>query len=505
MERMLDRFLNQFPMYRVVMYGLLILQTVSILFGFFGVLPYSGSVLLVHALVLFLTTAVVHSFSSKICRIPVNTESSTITALILFFLLWPLGEVKYVFITMAAVVLAHVSKYIFAIKKVHVFNPAAMAVFILGLLGQGVVSWWVGSTVLMPFVAVIGLFIVHKIRRKTMVVWFVFSALVTLTVSSLWNSQSPWETVRLALLSGPLLFFATVMFTEPLTTPSTRRLQMKYGLLVGILYGLQFSVGRLYSSPEFALLVGNMFSFIVSKRQRLTLTVKKVIEEAKGMRSLYFSSDIPVHYLPGQYMEWTLPHTPTDSRGNRRYFTIASSPTETDLQISVKIPYNTISSFKQTLVSLKVGDTIIANQVAGDFILPEDQSIPLVFIAGGVGITPFRSMIAFLVDQHQRRTIHLLYIASDPDEFAYQSLFQQAEKELGIHVHYMLSTKDTSSNWKGLSGRVSKTMIENIVHEPKKYQWFISGPQRLVHSTSHVLTELLIPSHQVHTDYFPGF
>jgi len=114
-----------------------------------------------------------------------------------------------------------------------------------------------------------------------------------------------------------------------------------------------------------------------------------------------------------------------DSRGNRRYFTIASSPTEKELRLGVKF-YPNGSSFKKALASMNEADTIIASQLSGDFIMPSNKKKKLVFIAGGIGITPFRSMIKYLIDTKQKRDIVLIYSNRTKTDVIYKNIFDSA-------------------------------------------------------------------------------
>ena len=113
-------------------------------------------------------------------------------------------------------------------------------------------------------------------------------------------------------------------------------------------------------------------------------------------------------FAAGQYLEWTLPLQQADSRGNRRYFTIASAPTEETVRLGVKFAPDG-SAFKRGLARLQAGDQIVASQLAGSFTLPRHRSRKLVFIAGGICITPFRSMLAELLDRRDARQIIILY------------------------------------------------------------------------------------------------
>src|SRR5579884_4444100 len=105
---------------------------------------------------------------------------------------------------------------------------------------------------------------------------------------------------------------------------------------------------------------------------------------ASNIADFIFQPSHRLAYEPGQYMEFTLAHRKPDSRGNRRYFTLASSPTEDNLRLGVRF-YPEGSSFKRTLSRIDNRSKILAGQLAGDFTLPRDPGQKLVFIAGGIG------------------------------------------------------------------------------------------------------------------------
>src|SRR6202040_4040466 len=106
--------------------------------------------------------------------------------------------------------------------------------------------------------------------------------------------------------------------------------------------------GRLYLTPELALLVGNVFSYLASPKAKYLLRLKARTQLAPDIYELRFTSDRRLRFRPGQYLEWTLGHSRPDSRGNRRYFTIASSEDEREVRIGVKC-HPAASSFKRSL------------------------------------------------------------------------------------------------------------------------------------------------------------
>jgi ferredoxin-NADP reductase len=208
-----------------------------------------------------------------------------------------------------------------------------------------------------------------------------------------------------------------------------------------------------------------------------------------------FAADSKFNYLPGQYIEYTLKVAKADSRGNRRYFTLASSPTEDEVLLGVKF-YDKPSSFKETLLNLRPTDTITAFQVAGDFVLPQNKSKKLVFIAGGIGITPFRSMTKYLLDKNEPRDIILLYANKTNADIVYKSIFDEAEKTLGLKAHYIET--DTV-------GRLSKELITTFVADAQERTFYISGPQAMVTTVKSILNDMNIPDHRIVSDFFPGF
>lgn len=486
----IDAFLNSITMYRLVMYCLLCLAALSVVFGFAGFLPYSGWQLL---LSLFFLPAACYGFNrvfSRLFRAPANVESSAITGLILFFILAPAETWSDARWLAGIALMAMASKYVFAIRKKHLFNPAALAAVAAGLLGSAAPLWWVGTPFLLLPVTIVGFLIVRKVQRFSLVLSFFGATMVGLFIQSRMLGVAFGELLPQAILSWPTVFFAVVMLTEPLTTPPRRSLQALYGVVVGCLYTARFEIGPLFSTPEFALVLGNLLSFAVSPRQRIVFHLKEKVQTSDSTYDFVFEGDERLLFQPGQYLEWTLPHEQPDNRGNRRYFTIASSPTEPQVRIGVKF-YPEQSSFKKKLSSLAVDEVIVGSQCAGSFTLPKDSTRPLIFLAGGIGITPFRSMIRFLLDTGERRTIALFYATKTPGDIAYRELFDAAQQRIGLQVAYCRT--------------LTADMIQASVPDFRQRIFYISGPRAMVTAFQKTLKELGVPKTAVKTDFFPGF
>ena len=504
MQNPIDKLLNSITMYRLVLYVLIAYAVVAFIFSALGTGPAIFPLTL-SLLILGTTCYLTNLIFRTIYKAPTNIESFAVTALILFFIMPQATTTQDMIFLVTTAFFAMASKYVLAIGKKHIFNPAAIAALAISLLTPFAASWWIGSAYMAPFVAIGALLIIRKIRKFQMIGAFVITSLLVMLAFATASHTDLTTTIILAFTSWPLLFFAGVMLTEPLTTPPTKRLQIIYAALIGTIFAFQAPLGPIYPTPELALVIGNIFSFIVSSKEKYTLTLKEKIEEGAGVYSLIFSPSITPHFKPGQYLEWTLPHAHPDTRGNRRYFTVASSPTEPEIRLGVKFNQPS-SSFKNALTKLKKGDRLIAGQLAGDFTLPQDTSKKLVWIAGGIGITPFRSMTKYMLDKTEKRTVTLFYAASNPQEFVYKKIFDKAAKEMGLKTIYVITKKENSDkSWKGEVGHITPEMLKKYVPDYKTRTYFLSRPSGMVNAYKTLLSKLSVPRRNIVTDYFPGF
>ncbi len=505
---LIDDFLNRTTMYRLVLWILVALLAAAIVLSALGVLPYSPVALIASAALITGACWIANAVLARVFNAPTNVESVYITAFILALILTPPKVAEILgFLPLAvwASVWAMASKFFLAIGKKHVFNPTAFAVALTGAtIGQSA-SWWIGTWVMSPLVLLGGCLIVRKIRRFDLVASFFAAALVSIVGAAVLRGLNPVTTFRKALLETPLLFFAFVMLTEPLTTPPTRGLRLWYGAITGFLFAPWVHVGPVYSTPELALLAGNVFSYAVGPKEKLFLKLKEKVPIASGTCDFIFQPDRKLNFRPGQYLEWTLAHGRPDARGNRRYFTIASSPTEDEIRMGVKF-YPEPSSYKKCLQDMEPGAAIVASQLAGDFVMPNDKDRKLVFIAGGIGITPFRSMIKYLLDRGEKRPIILLYSNKHEDDIAYKDLLDEAERRLGIRTaHALTETDRIPAGWRGHRGMIDADMIMNEVPDFKERLFYLSGPHAMVTAFEETLKRLGARREQIKTDFFPGF
>jgi ferredoxin-NADP reductase len=501
----IDDFLNNITMYRLLLYYLIILVIVAAIFSLIGIVSFSFTPFIISVLFLLATSLLVNDVFAHVYEAHTNVESVYISALILALIISPAKNLHDLIFLGWAATLTMASKYILAIGKKHIFNPVAISVVLTSFMLGDSATWWVGTLPMLPVVAVGGLLLVKKIQRSGLFFSFLTSTVAVILTFAAFNGTNNLSIFRKIFVDSPIIFFACVMLTEPLTTPPTSRLRIWYGILVGALFAPQLHFGSIYSTPELALVVGNVFSYLVSPKEKLMLKLKEVLPIGQNQYDYIFIPDKKFSFTPGQYMEWTLGHEKPDDRGNRRYFTLASSPTEQIVRLGIR--FNTPpSSFKKTLFGMDTGGAIVAGQRSGDFVLPEDPKQKLVFIAGGIGITPYRSIIKYLIDTKQARDIVLIYSNKTATEICYRDIFDRAQKDIGMKTLYTLTDRQlVPPDWTGRVGRIDGSVIAGEIPDYKERLFYISGPSSLVDGFKETLLGMGVHKNSIKTDFFPGF
>ncbi len=492
-------------MYRLTLYYLIFLVGSASLLSFLGFFKtFSFDDILISSGIVIITSYISNYIFSKLLSAPTNVESVYITALILVLIVPVRLPVDLPFLVAASVV-AMASKYLLTIEKTHVFNPAAVSVAAIALLSpEHTATWWIGTPIMFPFVLAGGLLLIRKIERANMVFTFLIAYLVIIGSATILSGGSIFKVWEISLLRTALLFFAFVMFTEPITSPSVSKFRDYYAYVVAFFYATpQLNFLSIGLTPEIALLLGNVFSYIVNPKYKLVLPLKFTNWLSPTTAEFAFALPQKIKFNPGQYMEWTLPHKNTDSRGNRRYFSISSTPNEEDLKVTVRFN-NPSSSYKQFLSKMREGDKIFASQLSGDFVLSDDPK-PIALIAGGVGVAPFKSMIQDIIEKGIKKDIILIYSNKTEDEIIFKDLFEKA-KGYGVKTVYVLTdVEHLPLGWTGEKGRLNQDKIREIIPDYNQRIFYLSGPQLMVQSFQEILKEMGVKRTQVKKDFFPGY
>jgi glycine betaine catabolism B len=209
--------------------------------------------------------------------------------------------------------------------------------------------------------------------------------------------------------------------------------------------------------------------------------------------SFVFRPDERLTWQPGQYMHYVLPHPDADDRGTERWFTNSATPSEGNVMISTRIDSEHGSSFKRALLALKPGDTIEADGPEGDFTV-EDETRNYIFVAGGIGITPFRSMLTEANNQGKKLRVTLLYANRDQDIPFKDELEKFAADNQNLQIKYIVRPES-------LDAQTIKQYADQI-DDPLIY---LSGPEPMVKSFAAELPGLGVSEESIKLDDFPGY
>ncbi len=221
--------------------------------------------------------------------------------------------------------------------------------------------------------------------------------------------------------------------------------------------------------------------------------------EARGTVSFFWKPEKPLSWLPGQYYYYTLPKLNyPDPRGDTRHFTISSSPTEGKLlRLTTRIREE--SGYKKTLNELPIGSTVEGDGPTGTFIFDENEKTKShIFLAGGIGITPFRVFIKYSIDKNLKIPMHLIYSNSDSDFTFKEELSEWEKQNPNIKIDFIDSSKE---------GHLDENLIRKLV--PSNYllssTYWLVGPSLFINAIEEVLEKLKVSSDNVHSEKFTGY
>lgn len=230
----------------------------------------------------------------------------------------------------------------------------------------------------------------------------------------------------------------------------------------------------------------------------MKVTLVNKVTEALSTESFFWQAEAKINFLPGQYFYYTLPKLNyPDDRGDTRHFTISSSPTEEGLRLTTRIREK--SGYKKTLHELPVGSVIEGKGPEGTFIFNASEPGPHVFIAGGIGITPFRSFTKYAVDKNLNVPLHLIYSNSGTD-VVFKKEFDEWSGGNKIKVEYFDSQASGH-----LNGEVITKYLAAWGLESSKVTFWTAGPTVFVSAVEDILGRLKISEDKIRSDKFNGY
>lgn len=226
---------------------------------------------------------------------------------------------------------------------------------------------------------------------------------------------------------------------------------------------------------------------------------------AEGTASFYFEKPPDFEFRPGQFADFTLIAPPeTDAEGNIRSFSIASAPFEEDLMIATRLRD---TAFKRVLQAMAPGAEIQIEGPAGSLTLHTDPARPAVFLTGGIGITPFLSMVRQATRERLPYRIFLFYSNRRPEDAAFLKELQEMEKTNPNYRLIATITQPEKSrhSWPRERGHISKEMLAKSVPDLTAPVYYIAGPPAMVQALKEMLKNTGVKPSNVRSEEFAGY
>lgn len=231
-------------------------------------------------------------------------------------------------------------------------------------------------------------------------------------------------------------------------------------------------------------------------------TVVSKKEVAKGTLQVELKPAEPMDFLPGQYVDLILIDPPyQDARGPKRHFSIINSPNHKEtIMFTTRLRD---SAFKKTIQEMPIGGQIEIHHIGGKFILPEDTAKNYVFIAGGIGITPFMNMIRTIQENNLPHKVTLIYSNRNQESTPFLEELRELENKLPKFKLILTMTEDP--NWVREKNKVDANFIKKYLKEPNSYIYYMAGPPPMVEAVTEELKKAGVETQYIITENFTGY
>lgn len=230
----------------------------------------------------------------------------------------------------------------------------------------------------------------------------------------------------------------------------------------------------------------------------------RAVPEGADIRSFYFTRPADFDYLPGQAV-FVMP-VEGDPYNVSREMSLASAPGEDFLLLTMRTA--SASSFKKAMLALTPGHEITIEGAYGEFTLPAETGSPLVFIAGGIGVTPFRAMLAHTAAEKLAYDFRLFYSVKSPDEIIFKIEWQIFKEILGVRFDFIptVSRKENvPDDWRGETGRIDIPMLERRLDGLSGKIFYVCGTPQMAKDMSEALYAAGVEKENVRMESFSGY
>ncbi len=246
-----------------------------------------------------------------------------------------------------------------------------------------------------------------------------------------------------------------------------------------------------------------------AKLSSYEVALKGKVQIAEGTYSFTFEKPKGFQFKAGQHIRMTLINpTETDSEGNSRFWTIASTPQDKDLLIAMRMRD---TAFKRVLSSMPIGTKVLIqirqHVHVGAFALHDDSSIPAVFIAGGIGVVPAYSMIKDAIERKLNHKLVLFYSNRRPEDAPFLYELQKLAKQHSNFtlVATMTGVDKSTQKWNGNTGYIDKAVLERYTTNLPSPIYYIAGLPDMVNAMKKLLSADGVSNSQIRSEEFGGF
>jgi len=229
------------------------------------------------------------------------------------------------------------------------------------------------------------------------------------------------------------------------------------------------------------------------------------VEVAEGTVAFHFEKPTGFDFKPGQSADLTLPNPPeTDAEGNVRTFSIASAPFEDQLMFATRMRD---TAFKRSLKKMPLGTVVKMDPAMGSFTLHKNSAKPAVFLAGGIGVTPFSSIVRQADHDRAPHKLYLFYSNRRPEDAPFVEVLQNLEKTNPQFrfIATMTEMRRSKKTWNGETGRIDQEMLSKYLNELRGPIYYVAGPPALVSGMRKMLVASGVDEDDIRSDEFSGY
>ena len=226
---------------------------------------------------------------------------------------------------------------------------------------------------------------------------------------------------------------------------------------------------------------------------------------AEGTMDFHFKKPEGYEWKAGQFIDITLiDPRETDGEGNTRTFSIVSAPHETDIVVAARMRD---TAFKRVFGGAELGSIVEVSTPAGSFALHQKESRPAIMLVGGIGITPFMSIIKDATAKGLPHRITLFYSNRRPEDAAYVADLTAlaGQNKNFIFVPTMSNMEKSAQAWTGETGYITREMIEKYAPERTDAVYYSAGPQGMVTAMRKTINEMGVSDDDIRTEEFSGY